>query len=39
MVMIEAVKYGKPRLEIEKPLFVFVKEGEYSEELKKDYGF
>lgn len=39
MVLIEAVKHGKSRIQIEKPLIVFEKNGEYTKELKRDYSF
>lgn len=39
MVLIEAVKGGRPRLTVEKPLIIFEKQGVYSEEIKENYGF
>lgn len=39
MVLIEAVKHGKPRLKIEKPLIVFDKAGNYTQELVNEYSF
>lgn len=39
MVLIEAVRGGRPRINIEKPLIIFNSPGVYSEEIKRDYGF
>jgi tRNA1Val (adenine37-N6)-methyltransferase len=39
MVLLEAVRGGKPRMSVEKPLIIFRAPGEYTEELKQDYGF
>lgn len=39
MVLIEAVKGGRPRLTVEKPLIIFEKQGVYSEEIRENYGF
>lgn len=39
MVLVEAVKYGKSRITIEKPFIVFDKNGNYTEELTRDYSF
>ncbi len=37
IVLVEAIKGGKPELEIMNPLFVYNKEGEYTEELMNIY--
>lgn len=39
MVLIEAVKHGKSRITIEKPLIVYDKEGNYEKELVTDYSY
>lgn len=39
MVLIEAVRGGKPRMIVEPPLILFDDSGEYSAEVKKRYGF
>ncbi len=39
MVLIEAVKYGKPRLNVEKPLIVYDKDMKYTEEMMRDYRY
>jgi len=39
MVLIQAVRGGKPRMEVEKPLIVYESPGVYSEEMKRDYGY
>ena len=39
MVLVEAVRGGKPRMTVEKPLIVFDSPGVYSEEMRRDYGF
>ena len=39
MVLIQAVKGGKPRITVEKPLIVYDKPGEYSQEMKDNYGY
>ena len=39
MVLIEAVKYGKPRLNVEKPLVVYDKDMKYTEEMMRDYRY
>ena len=39
MVLIEAVKYGKPRLTVEKPLIVYDKDMKYTEEMMRDYRY
>lgn len=38
MVLIEAVKGGRKGLKIEKPLYVYDKDGNYTEELRSIYG-
>lgn len=38
MVLIEGMRGAKPRMTVEKPLIVYVENGEYSEELLKMYG-
>ena len=39
MVLIEAVRGGKPRLTIEKPLVVYEKSGVYTKEIYEIYGY
>lgn len=39
MVLIEAVRGGRPRLAMEKPLIIYDSPGEYTEEIIRDYGF
>ena len=39
MVLVEAVKYGKPRLTVEKPLVVYDKDMKYTEEMMIDYRY
>ncbi|MCR5432464.1 MAG: tRNA1(Val) (adenine(37)-N6)-methyltransferase [Lachnospiraceae bacterium] len=39
MVLIESVRGGNPRMTIEPPLIIYEKEGIYSEEVRRDYGF
>ncbi len=39
MVLLEAVRDGRPRMTVEKPLIVYEKPGEYTEEIKELYGF
>lgn len=39
MVLIEAVKYGKPRLTVEKPLIVYDENMKYTEEMMRDYRY
>ena len=39
MVLIEAVKGGRPRLKVEKPLIVFQEKGKYTQEITDLYGF
>ena len=37
MVLVEGLRGGKPRLQIEPPLIVYEKDGTYTEELLKAY--
>ena len=39
MVLIEAAKGGKSGMKMEKPLIIFEKSGDYTEEIKRDYRF
>jgi len=39
MVLIESIRGGKPRMSVEAPLILYEKEGVYSEEVRRDYGF
>ena len=39
MVLVEAVKYGNPRLNVEKPLIVYNKDMKYTEEMMRDYRY
>ncbi|MCR5594224.1 MAG: tRNA1(Val) (adenine(37)-N6)-methyltransferase [Lachnospiraceae bacterium] len=39
MVLIQSVRGGKPRMQVDKPLIVFESQGVYSEEMVRDYGF
>ncbi|MCR5828846.1 MAG: tRNA1(Val) (adenine(37)-N6)-methyltransferase [Lachnospiraceae bacterium] len=39
MVLIESVRGGNPRMKVEAPLILYEKEGVYSEEVRRDYGF
>lgn len=39
MVLIEGVKGGRRRLAVEKPLIIYNDDMEYTEEIKRDYGF
>ena len=39
MVLLEAVRGGKPRMTVEKPLIVFEKPGVYMSEISDLYGF
>lgn len=39
MVLLEAVRGGKPRMTVEKPLIIFESAGVYTEEIRRDYGF
>ncbi|MCE5194238.1 MAG: tRNA1(Val) (adenine(37)-N6)-methyltransferase [Nitrospiraceae bacterium] len=37
MVLVEAVKNGRPEIKIEKPLYLYKKNGEYTEQMQKLY--
>lgn len=39
MVLIEAVKGGRRRLKVEKPVIIYDKNGEYTEEIRTIYGY
>ena len=39
MVLIEAVRGGKPMLKLEKPLIVFKEPGVYTDEIRRVYGY
>ncbi len=39
MVLIEAVRGGKPRMKVERPLIVFRSPGEYMPEIRDTYGY
>lgn len=39
MVLVEAVRGGRRRLTVEKPLIIYNEDREYTEEIKRDYGF
>ena len=39
MVLIQAVRGGRPRMSVEKPLIIYERQGVYSEEMVRDYGF
>lgn len=39
MVLIQATRGGKPRMQVESPLIVFDAPGKYSEEMRRDYGY
>lgn len=39
MVLVEGVKGGKRRLSVEKPLIIYDENREYSQEIKRDFGF
>ncbi|HIS06111.1 MAG TPA: tRNA1(Val) (adenine(37)-N6)-methyltransferase [Candidatus Choladocola avistercoris] len=39
MVLIEALKGGKPRITVEKPLIIFKEPGQYTDEIREKYGF
>lgn len=39
MVLIEAVKGGRSRITIEKPLIIYDGDGQYTQEIKEKYGF
>lgn len=39
MVLIEAVRGGKPRMTVESPLIIFERPGQYTAEIKEKYGY
>ena len=39
MVLIEAVRGGKPRMSVEKPLIIFKEPNVYTDEVSELYGF
>ena len=39
MVLIEAVRGGRPMVKVEKPVVVFAEPGVYSEEIRSVYGY
>ena len=39
MVLLEAVRGGNPRITVEKPLILFEKPGEYTQEIKDKFGY
>ena len=39
MVLIEAVRRGKRGMRMERPLIIFDEDGNYTSEIKRDYGF
>ena len=39
MVLIEAMRGGKPRMTVEKPLIVYEKPGIYTPEITEIYGY
>ena len=39
MVLLEAVRGGKPRMTVEKPLIIFEKQGVYTPEIREKYGY
>lgn len=39
MVLLEAVRGGKPRMTVEKPLIIFKSQGVYTDEIRDVYGF
>ena len=38
MVLIEGMKNGRPRMQVEAPLIVYEEDGSYTEELLEMYG-
>ena len=38
MVLVEAVRGGRPRLAVEKPLVIYERPGVYTEEVRSLYG-
>ena len=39
MVLIEAVRGGKSRMQVEKPLIIYKSEGKYTDEIYDIYGY
>ena len=39
MVLLEAVRGGRPRLTVEKPLIIYSRPGKYTQEMQEKYGF
>ena len=39
MVLLEAMKGGKPRITVEKPLIIFKEPGKYTDEIRDTYGY
>ena len=39
MVLIQSVRGGRPRMNVENPLIVYDKPGIYSDEMRRDYGY
>ena len=39
MVLIEAVRGGRPMVKVEKPVIVFKEPGVYSDEIRSVYGY
>lgn len=39
MILVSGTKCGKPGMTVDAPLILFEKESEYTEEIKRDYGF
>ena len=39
MVLLDAVRGGKPRMTVEKPLVIFEKQGVYTPEIREKYGY
>lgn len=39
LVLLQAVRGGRPRLRVEKPLVIFQRQGVYTDEIKEIYGF
>ena len=39
MVLIEAVKRGRTGLKVEKPFYIYSKDGSYTDEMKAVYSF
>ena len=39
MVLLEALKGGKPRITVERPLIIFQEPGKYTEEIRDTFGY